>query len=405
MNLWVALRAALRSLGRNTMRTALTMLGVIIGVGAVIAMLSIGEGAKVSVQQSIDRLGTNVILVLAGSVTRHGVRAGVGSTPTLTPADAEAIRRESPAVQHVSPGVRRAAQVVYGNRNWFTTINGNGDAYRLVRNWTMKEGSFHTRRHVRAAAKVAVVGQTVVKNLFPDVDPLGRTIRVNNIPLKVIGVLEAKGSNSWGRDQDDVVMVPYTTAQKRLMGISHVTAILVSAQSSPRVGEAVQQITSILRRRHRLKTGDENDFFVRTQLEFSQAAGESNRIMTILLGSIAAISLLVGGIGIMNIMLVSVTERTREIGIRMAVGAKRSDILMQFLIEAIVLSLFGGLIGVALGISSAKVITMFVGWPTIIGIRAITLSFGFAALVGLFFGFYPARTASILNPIDALRFE
>ncbi|MBI3092312.1 MAG: ABC transporter permease [Candidatus Tectomicrobia bacterium] len=405
MNVWIALRVALRSLSKNTLRTALTALGVIIGVGAVIAMVSIGEGAKVSVQASIDRLGTNVIMAFAGSTMRGGAHGGVGSTSTLTDEDAAAIARECPAVQYVSPGVRRPAQVVYGNRNWSTNVNGNGHAYQYIRDWPMARGSFYTQRHEATAAKVAVVGATVVKNLFPDVDPVGVTLRISNIPFRVIGVLSEKGSNAFGQDQDDVVMIPYTTAQKRLMGITNISAILVSAKSSGQVQEAVRQITSVLRRRHRLQPGAPNDFFVRTQLEFSETASESNRIMTLLLGSIAAISLLVGGIGIMNIMLVSVTERTREIGIRMAVGAKRGDILLQFLIEAVVLSLLGGIIGVATGIATAKVITWLAGWPTLVGVQAILLAFGFAVLIGLFFGYYPARAASALNPIDALRYE
>ena len=405
MTILVAIRVALRSLSRNSMRTVLTMLGVIIGVGAVIAMVSIGEGAKSSVQASIRRLGTNVILVFPGSVTRGGARHGMGSTSSLTPADAQAILREASAVRHVSPGVRRNAQIVYGNRNWFTTINGNGYAYRHIRDWPIERGSFFTQRHEARVAKVAVVGKTIVNNLFPDVDPIGATIRIENIPFRVIGALEEKGSNSWGRDQDDVIMIPYTTAQKRLMGITHVRVILASAKSSARVQEAVGQIGAVLRRRHRLQAKDRDDFYVRTQLEFAQTAGESNRIMTILLGSIAAISLLVGGIGIMNIMLVSVTERTREIGIRMSVGAKRGDILLQFLIEAIVLSLFGGAIGVVIGVSSAKAITWLAGWPTLVDAQAILMAFGFAVLIGLFFGYYPARTASALNPIDALRYE
>jgi putative ABC transport system permease protein len=397
-------RIAFKALNRNKMRSTLTMLGIIIGVGAVIAMIGIGSGAKASTEETIKKLGTNVLMVFTGSTTRGGVRSGFGSTTTLTPDDAKAIEQECPAVALASPGVRTTSQIVFGNQNWFTAINGVSPRYQQVRDWPLESGRFITQQDVDAIAKVAVIGQTVAENLFGGGDPLGQTIRVKKVPFTVVGVLTAKGQIS-GIDQDDAIWIPYTTAQRRIMGISHVTNMFISAVSDEAVPEAQAQITEVLRKRHRLQPGQEDDFVIRSQRETASAAEESSRVMTLLLGSIASVSLIVGGIGIMNIMLVSVTERTREIGIRMAVGAQETDILFQFLIEAFVLSLIGGFTGIGVGILSARLISYFAGWPTLISPTSILLSFLFAGVVGIFFGLYPARKASRMDPIEALRYE
>jgi len=397
-------RIAFKALNRNKMRSTLTMLGVIIGVGAVIAMIGIAHGAKASTEEAIKRLGTNVLFVFPGSVTRGGVRSGFGTITTLTGDDAEAIQKECPAVALVSPGTRTTAQVVYANQNWFTAISGVGPMYQQIRDWTVESGRFITPQDVNAVAKVAVVGRTVVENLFNGGDPLGQTIRIKKVPFMVVGVLSPKGQVS-GQDQDDIILIPYTTAQKRVMGITYINNILLSAVNEQAVEEAQAQVTELLRKRHRIQPGQENDFSIRSQMETAAAAEESSRVMTLLLGSIASVSLIVGGIGIMNIMLVSVTERTREIGIRMAVGAQEKDILLQFLIEAFVLSLMGGLLGIGVGILSARLISYFAGWPTLISPASVIVSFIFAGLVGIFFGLYPAKKASRLDPIEALRYE
>jgi putative ABC transport system permease protein len=397
-------RIAFKALNRNKMRSALTMLGVIIGVGAVIAMIGIAQGAKASTEEAIKKLGTNSLIVFPGSITRSGVRTGFGNTITLTAEDAKAIEKECPAVALVSPGTRTTAQVVYNNQNWFTAINGVGPAYQEIRAWPVESGRFITSQDVDAMTKVAVVGKTVVENLFNGDDPIGQTIRIKKVPFTVVGVLSSKGQ-VMGQDQDDVILIPYTTAQNRIMGITYLNNISVSAISEQASSEAQTQITELLRKRHRLQPGQENDFSIRSQLETAAAAEESSRVMTMLLGSVASVSLIVGGIGIMNIMLVSVTERTREIGIRMAVGAQEKDILLQFLIEAFVLSLIGGIIGIGAGVLSARLISYLAGWPTLISPASIIISFVFAGLVGVFFGLYPAKKASRLDPIEALRYE
>jgi putative ABC transport system permease protein len=387
------------------MRSALTVLGIVIGVAAVIATLAIGQGARAAVQAQIRALGANVLTVLPGTMSAGGVRMGTGSTITLTPDDAIAIRRECPAVAAVAPAVRATAQLVAGNQNWSTQVPGTTADYPIIRSWPVAEGVFISDSDVRGAAKVCVLGQKVAQALFQGADPIGTTIRIKNIPFRVIGVMSLKGGTGFGGDQDDVVLIPLTTAQRKLLGITHVHSILVSAVSESQVDEAVTQITELLRQRHKIKPGADDDFFIFNQKDIATTAESSSKVMTLLLASIAAVSLLVGGIGIMNIMLVSVTERTREIGIRRAIGAKRTDILLQFLVEAAFLSLAGGALGVALGIASAVLITQLARWPTVIQPASVLLAFGFASLVGLFFGFYPARRASKLDPIDALRYE
>ncbi|HTK30458.1 MAG TPA: ABC transporter permease [Candidatus Saccharimonadaceae bacterium] len=399
------LQLGLQALSRNRMRSALTVLGIVIGVAAVIATLAIGQGARAAVQAQISALGANTLTVLPGTVTAGGVRTGAGGTITLTPDDALAIRRECPAVVAVAPTVRTVAQVVAANQNWGTQIQGTTADYVIVRQWPVASGVFVSDSDVRGAAKVCVLGQKVAQQLFPGMDPVGAVVRIKNIPFKVVGVMSYKGGTGFGGDQDDVVLMPLTTAQHKLLGITHVNSVNVSAASEQQVDLAVSQITDLLRQRHRIRQGADDDFFIFNQKDIASTAEASSKVMTLLLASIAAVSLLVGGIGIMNIMLVSVTERTREIGIRRAIGAKRRDILLQFLVEAAFLSLAGGALGVALGIGSAVLITQIARWPTLIQPAAVMLAFGFASLVGLFFGFYPARRASRLDPIDALRFE
>jgi putative ABC transport system permease protein len=387
------------------MRSALTVLGIVIGVAAVIATLAIGQGARAAVQAQIRALGANTLTVIPGTITSGGARGGMGSITSMTPEDAVAIKRECPAVDAVSPGVRTLAQVVYSNQNWSTQIQGTTADFSIIREWPVESGVFITESDVRGAAKVCVLGKSVARQLFGDADPVGATVRVKDIPFRVVGVLALKGGTGWGGDQDDTVLVPVTTAQRKLMGITHVNWIIVSAVSESQVETAVRQITDLLRQRHRIRQGDNDDFFMRTQLEAANTAEATSKVMTLLLASIAAVSLLVGGIGIMNIMLVSVTERTREIGIRRAIGARRGDILMQFLIESSFLSLAGGVLGVALGMLSATLITSLARWPTLIQPGAVVLAFAFASGVGVFFGFYPARRASQLDPVEALRYE
>ena len=399
------LAVGLQALSRNRMRSALTVLGIVIGVAAVIATLAIGQGAREAVQAQIRALGANTLTVLPGTITAGGARSGMGSITTMSVEDAEAIRRECPTVQAVAPSVRTVAQAVYGTNNWSTQVQGTTADFGLIRQWPVASGVFITDSDVRGAAKVCVLGSNVAQQLYGDADPVGTMLRVKDIPFRVVGVLSTKGGQGMGGNQDDIVIVPLTTAQRKLLGITHVNSISVSAASAGQVDLAVEQITELLRQRHRIRPGADADFFIFTQKEIASSAEETSKVMTSLLASIAAVSLLVGGIGIMNIMLVSVTERTREIGIRRALGARRRDILLQFLAESAFLSLAGGALGVALGIGSATVVTHFARWPTIIQPMSVALAFGFATAIGLFFGYYPALRASALDPVEALRYE
>jgi len=399
------LKVAYRALTRNKMRSSLTMLGIIIGVGAVIAMVAIGQGAKKMIDAQVSSLGDNLLTVFSGSHFHRGVRSAAGTVTNLTDEDAQAILENCPAVTRVTPRVRTGAQIIAGNLNWNASVEGYAPDFVYIRSWPVASGSFFTDQDVRGATKVCVLGQTIVDELFAGQDPVGEIIRINKLPFRVLGVLAPKGDNAFGRDQDDIVIVPYTTAQKKLIGITHVQYIMASAVDRSQIDVAENQITQLLRQRHKIPPGEEDDFRVRSQLDIASVAGSTSKIMTILLAAIASVSLIVGGIGIMNIMLVSVTERTREIGLRMAVGAKGRDILVQFLVESVVLCLAGGLIGILIGILSSKVISGVLNWPTFVSIPAVALAFFFAAFVGIFFGFYPARKASLLDPIEALRYE
>ncbi|HVG18949.1 MAG TPA: ABC transporter permease [Blastocatellia bacterium] len=407
MNIWGTFRIALRALGRNKMRSSLTMLGIIIGVGAVIAMVGIGQGASASIQSQISQLGNNMLFVWAGSTNQGGMRGGSGSSATLVPEDVDAIERECPAVRAASPGVRANGQIVFGNQNWSASsgIQGTNEKFPDIRAWPVATGEFFTEGDVRTAARVCVIGKTIVDNLFAGADPLGQTMRIRNLPFRVIGVLSTNGQNQYGQDQDDTVIVPYTTAQKKMLSITHVNQIMVSAVSPAATFTAEKQITELLRQRHKLGPNQENDFTVRNLTDVAEAADESSKIMTNLLASIAGVSLLVGGIGIMNIMLVSVTERTREIGIRMAIGARSGVIRRQFLIESITLSVVGGIFGVLLGVGASITISNTLNWPTLISPISIFASVIFSVFVGVAFGYYPARKAASLDPIDALRYE
>jgi putative ABC transport system permease protein len=400
----MTLRIALKALNRNKMRTMLTMLGMIIGVGAVITMVALGKGAQSTIEAQVKAAGTNLITVNAGNFTQGGVRQGGGNATTLTVEDAEALRT-LPGVQYLAPGVNSRAQIIAGNQNWSSQIQGTDVELPMIRNWPMKYGSFFTTLDVSSAQKVAVLGQTVSDNLFgPDTDPTGQIIRVKNQPFKVLGVLAPKGSTGFGQDQDDAVYAPYTTVQKKLQGIRHIQNITISA-ATPDTAPVSAAISEALRSRHKLVGQDPDDFMVRTQEEMASVRTETTKTMTTLLAAIAGVSLLVGGIGIMNIMLVSVTERTREIGLRMAIGARGKDVLLQFLVEAVVLSLFGGLLGIGMGYALSAAAEKFLLWPTSIPANAIGMAFGFAAGTGVFFGFYPAKKAAGLDPIEALRFE
>src|SRR5215471_11727242 len=405
-----ALRIALRSLKVNKLRTALTMLGIMIGVAAVIAMVSVGTGAQARVAEQIQSLGSNLIIALSGSSNQAGVRLGQGSQTTITEDDAIAIAREVPAVQVAAPSSRGGAQVVYGNLNWSTAIQGVTADYFEARDWPVDEGRPILQEDVDGATKVALLGQTTALNLFGEADPLGQIIRIKKVPFTVVGLLSRKGQSSWGRDQDDIILVPLSTAKKKVLGVSQANAravgsISIKVRPGEDMSEAEDQIRALLRQRHRLQPFQDDDFWLRNLSEILQTQEESSRVMTYLLAAIASVSLLVGGIGIMNIMLVSVTERTREIGLRMAVGARRRHILLQFLIEAITLSLIGGLVGIALGVAGSEAISYFAEWRTLVAPESIVIAFGFAAAIGIFFGFYPARKASRLDPIEALRYE
>jgi len=404
MSILMTLVIALKALNRNKMRTILTMLGMIIGVGAVITMVALGRGAQTTIEDQVKAAGTNMININAGNFSSGGVRQGQGNSTTLTAEDAASLR-ELPGVQYVAAGVNSRSQVIAGNQNWSTSINGTDIDFPLIRSWPTKYGAFFTQQDVNSTAKVAVLGTVVSNTLFgEDVDPVGQIIRIRNQPFKVIGVMSSKGTGAMGNDQDDVIFAPYTTVQKKLQGITHIQNITVSAtdaNTAPVAAEIEQQ----LRLRHKLIGNDPNDFMVRTLEEMASVRTETTKTMTTLLATIAGVSLIVGGIGIMNIMLVSVTERTREIGLRLAIGARGKDVLLQFLVEAIVLSLLGGLLGIGMGYALSGAAERFLSWPTSIPPEAIAMAFGFAAITGVFFGFYPAMKASRLDPIEALRFE
>jgi len=404
----MTMRAALRALRRNKMRSALTMLGIIIGVAAVIAMVGIGQGADAAVQQQILSLGSNMLMIVPGATTAAGVRSGWGGVSTLTVADANAIKNECQSVAEITYFKRQIVQVVYGDRNWSTVAQGATPTYQRVRNWPVVEGTFYGLRDEETANRVVVLGQTIVDQLFgPGEDPVGAVVRIKDVPFRVIGVLAAKGQTTWGQDQDDILVMPFSTAERRVLGtqfIGSVDMIFVSA-APDEIADAVEQITTLVHERHHIQAGEENDFTVRNLNDMAEALASASQVMSNLLLSVASISLLVGGIGIMNILLVSVTERTREIGVRMAVGAKSRHILLQFLVEAVTLSMAGGMVGAVVGIAGAKLISYLAGWPTLVSPVAVVGSVLFSGAVGVFFGFYPARTAARLDPIAALRYE
>jgi len=403
--LFMAFRIALRALGRNKLRSFLTMLGIIIGVGAVIAMVAIGEGAKALVKQQIASLGTNLLIILPGTVTVGGARTGLGGRQSLTDSDAKAIMNQIPIVTGASPVLRQVQQVIGGEQNWSTPVQGVAPEFQQIREWKMADGRFITQADIDSTAKVALIGQTVAYNLFGDENPIGNVIRIKKIPFQIVGVLDIKGQSSSGTDQDDTVMVPYTTMMKRIMGVTYIQQITVAAASADLTEQAKNQITLLLRERHRIRPGMDDDFMIRNLSDIAEAASNSATVMAILLGSIASVSLLVGGIGIMNIMLVSVTERTREIGIRMAVGARSRDILLQFIVEALVMAAIGGALGIAIGIASSDIIHRVMEWPVLVRPDVVLIAILVSGGVGIFFGFYPAKKAAHLDPIDALRYE
>ena len=401
------LKVSFRALFRNKLRSLLTALGIIIGVACVVATIGIGDGARAQAESQFLSMGTNFLMVFPGTTTSSGARAGWGSNSKLSESDVEAIRNEVGSVAYVSATIRSVAQVIYSNQNWSTSIQGGEVDWPLIRSWNLESGQFFTDADNRAAAKVCVLGKTIVRNLFGDEDPVGKTIRIKNIPFRVVGVLEPKGGSMMGQDQDDIVVAPYQTVRKKIMGTTAVGMVLASAASNDLVPVAQEEITELLRQRHRINkaAGQEDDFMIRSQTEMLQQAEQQARTMSYLLWSIAGVSLLVGGIGIMNIMLVSVTERTREIGVRMAIGAKGRDIRAQFLVEAVVLAVFGGTFGIGLGIVIQKGVARFAGWPVTLHPESAALAFVFSAVIGVAFGFYPALKASRLDPIEALRYE
>jgi putative ABC transport system permease protein len=402
------LRISLRALWVNKMRSSLTMLGIIIGVASVITMLAVGNAASQKLSEQIANVGTNLLMVFPGSSTQGGVRMGMGSQSSLTWADAQAIEKEIDGVVAVAPMINKGAQVVYGNQNWSTGIYGTTSSMLTVRDCGLEAGRNFSDQDIRNANKVAIIGGTVADNLFGSIDPVGQIIRVQKVPFSVIGIMERKGQSPMGQDQDDVVYIPLTTAQKKIFGVTipgMVRHIIVKAQSTEVLSELEKNVNELMRQRHRIGPGKEDDFSVRNLTQMLEMAQQFTKIITLLLGSIASVSLLVGGIGIMNIMLVSVTERTREIGIRMAVGAKASDIRLQFIIEAMTLSLIGGMAGILFGVVLSAVLAKLSGWPTLISMFSVILAVSFSGFVGIFFGFYPAYKASLLHPIDALRYE
>lgn len=405
MNYTNSVKIALSALRRNKFRAFLTMLGIIIGVASVIVMLAIGQGSKKSIQTQMSDMGTNLIFVMPGGEQKGGVRMGNSDAQNLKLTDLEFIGKNCPAISDISPEVRSSGQAVVGNQNWPTTIYGVNNKYFNIRKYGIESGRSFTDKEIQCYSKVCLVGKTIIENLFPDKDPIGQTIRFGNIPFLIIGVLSEKGENGMGQDQDDLIMSPYTTVQKRILAITYIQSIAASAVSEELNDEAITQITESLRASHKIKEGEEDDFQVRSQAEMVQMFSSISDVMTALLGAISGISLLVGGIGIMNIMYVSVTERTREIGLRLSVGGRGNDILMQFLIESILLSAFGGIIGITLGILATQVTASVMNWPVVISPFSVIMSFLVCSAIGIFFGWYPARKAASLNPIDALRYE
>lgn len=405
MNYTNTVKIALNALKRNKFRAFLTMLGIIIGVASVIVMLAIGQGSKKSIQDQMASMGTNLIFAMPGSEQRGGVRMGNSDAQSMTLEDVAAIEKNCPDISAVTPEVRASGQAVYGNQNWPTSMYGVNNKYLGIRKYTIASGRDFTEHEIQTYAKVCLIGQTVIENLFGKTDPIGQTVRFGNIPFLVIGVLDAKGENGMGQDQDDLLIAPYTTVQKRILAITYIQGIFASAASEKQNDKAIDEITETLRQTHKIKQGEDDDFRVRSQAELVQTFTSISDIMTALLGAIAGISLLVGGIGIMNIMYVSVTERTREIGLRLSVGGKGNDILMQFLIESILLSVFGGAIGITVGVLATQVTASIMNWPVVIMPLSVVMAFLVCSAIGIFFGWYPARKASNLNPIDALRYE
>ncbi|HNX49534.1 MAG TPA: ABC transporter permease [Thermoanaerobaculaceae bacterium] len=405
MRALVLIKVAWQSILKNTMRTLLTMLGIIIGVGAVIVMVAVGQGAQARINQQIQNLGTNMIVLTAGASNQGGVNQGAASFNRLTVENVDTLRRESTLLAGISPVIFAPGQVIGGAGNWRTHVNGVSTDYPVIRDWGLSSGSFFDANDLRTLRKVAVIGQTVATALFPDADPIGQEIQIRNVPFKIIGVLAPKGQTAGGEDQDDVILAPYTTVKDRLAGRQFIPQILASTSRPEDIAPAQAEIKAIMREAHRLATWEADDFTVRNQTDLAETAESTTKVMTMLLAAIASISLLVGGIGIMNIMLVSVTERTREIGIRLSIGAHGSDVMTQFLVESTVMSLLGGAIGILAGFAGARILGHFTGWNTVVSVPTVFLALAFSASVGIFFGFYPARKASALNPIDALRYE